>query len=238
MENSARWNALSFKTQISTMKRRSELLDVVRPGGIGLELGVAEGKFSALMLSKERLSYLYSIDLYGGGHHDIREYRTALRNLEPFKNNNSLLRMKFNQALDLFEDDYFDFIFVDGFADTGEDGGRTLYDWFPKLRAGGVFAGHDYDDRWPKVISAVDEFVARDASFELFAINRTGSVHDPEDDYNRFGTWCIIKPMDWKMPPEWKSLQTKPEDPEAEAQEFFRKARKAKIRAEREAKQL
>lgn len=225
------WDAAEHAQRLTAMTRRADLVELVRPGGVGIELGVAEGKFSALLLSRGRFAHLYSVDLYGGGHHDIREYRKALNNLEPYKDRNSLMRMKFNQALDLFPDEHFDFIFIDGFADTGEEGGATLYDWFPKLRPGGIFAGHDYDDRWPRVVGAVDEFVSQDPRFTLFAINRDGKVIDPEDDYNRFGTWCLVKPMDWQMPPGWQNRQTPPEDPEAEAREFFRHQRKAQAKA-------
>ena len=30
--------------------------------------------------------------------------------------------------------------------------------WFPVVRPGGIIAGHDYYNRWPGVIKAVDEF--------------------------------------------------------------------------------
>lgn len=43
------------------------------------------------------------------------------------------------------------FIYVDGYAHTGEDRGKTLFDWYPKLKIGGLMAGDDYHDDWPLV---------------------------------------------------------------------------------------
>ena len=42
--------------------------------------------------------------------------------------------MTFDDAIDLFEDQFFDFIYIDGFAHTGEEGGETLIKWYRKLK--------------------------------------------------------------------------------------------------------
>jgi hypothetical protein len=34
--------------------------------------------------------------------------------------------MSFDDALDIFDDEFFDFIYIDGFAHTGEEGGNQL----------------------------------------------------------------------------------------------------------------
>ena len=59
---------------------------------------------------------------------------------------------------DWFPDFYFDFIYIDGFAESGQEDGKTLYDWWPKLNSGGIFAGDDYSDDWPETKKQVDIF--------------------------------------------------------------------------------
>jgi predicted O-methyltransferase YrrM len=50
----------------------------------------------------------------------------------------------------------FDFIFVD--ADHSYDQVMSdLCSWTPRVKKGGVIAGHDYDGFWPGVIQALDE---------------------------------------------------------------------------------
>ena len=52
-----------------------------------------------------------------------------------------------------------DFAYIDGYAHTGNGEGRTLHDWWEKVKPGGVLAGHDYDaENWPKNVAAVDTF--------------------------------------------------------------------------------
>ena len=155
-----------------------------------MELGVAKGIFSELMLQKSNLGYLYGIDMYADEGHDIEQYRSALARLEPFRERNAILRMRFKEALPLFPDEYFDFIYVDGYANEGEEGGSTFYEWFPKLKRGGVFAGHDYDPHWPLVIKAVDKFVAEN-KLSVFTV---GGEADPIDVANRYSSWFVFRP--------------------------------------------
>jgi len=49
-------------------------------------------------------------------------------------------------AVKEFPDEYFDFIYID--ADhTYEGCSRDIKDWWPKVKKGGVFCGHDYQGR-------------------------------------------------------------------------------------------
>ena len=107
-----------------------------RDGLIGIELGVASGDFSRRLERTGLFDELYGVDAYGD-HHNTREYKRALRTVG-LGRRYWLLRMRFNQALNLFEDGTFDFIYIDGYAHTGEDQGKTLFDWWPKVRVGGM----------------------------------------------------------------------------------------------------
>lgn len=165
---------------------------------IGIELGVAEGEFSKKLLDTQKFKFLYSVDRYSGEGgvtvntcnlaHDVNQYIRALKLLKPYETQNSLLRVDFNDALELFEDNTFDFIYIDGYAHTGEDEGKTLYDWYPKLKKGGMFAGDDYHSDWNKVVHYVDEFCSS-KNLELH-------IHDyknKNDIYSSYPSWYVFK---------------------------------------------
>lgn len=158
-------------------------------GNIGLELGVAAGGFAARMVATGRFDHYFGVDAYGD-QHNTREYKKALvaAGLDgPCR----ILRLTFDQALDLFPDGLFDFIYVDGYAHTGEEGGRTLVDWLPKLKPGGVMAGDDYDlAEWPLVVWAVNDFVAQLG----VTLNVTSDVSDAA--YSKYPSWWIVTPQD------------------------------------------
>ena len=60
-------------------------------------------------------------------------------------------------SADRFEDGSVDFCFIDAAHDY-ESVRRDICAWLPKIRPGGVIAGHDYP--WPEVQRAVLEFLA------------------------------------------------------------------------------
>lgn len=175
--------ALNKKIDTSKFTSRDEIAKLIKPESIGVELGVAEGKYSEKLLRKSELKFLYSIDAYDGKRgHDIQQYKKALKLLEPYKERNSLLKMRFNEALDLFPDEYFDFIYIDGYAHTGQEEGKTLQNWYPKLKKGGIFSGDDYSEKWPKNVENIDNF-AREKNLKLNIIN----------DWNGHHSWVTIK---------------------------------------------
>lgn len=65
------------------------------------------------------------------------------------------IQMTSIEAAQLYDDNSLDFVFLDAdhrYKFVIED----LKAWWPKIKSGKVFAGHDYD--WPGVKQAVDEF--------------------------------------------------------------------------------
>lgn len=143
----------------SHFTRRDDVAELLPEGGIGIELGVAEGIFSERIMRRSKLAFMYGVDRYAGdSEHDIVQYRKALKALEPYRHRYTLLRMGFDEALPLFPDGYFDFIYIDGYAHTGQEEGQTFIDWFPKLKMGGIFSGDDYSPNYPKVMQYVDGF--------------------------------------------------------------------------------
>ncbi len=142
--------------------RRNELpallihLDLL---GTGIELGVARATFSHHILANCAIRRLYSVDAWAGDRgHDITQCDVSPRRLSRFGARSIVLRAKFEEALSLFDDASLDFVYIDGYAHTGNAEGQTLSDWWPKVKPGGIFAGHDYSPKWAKNIVAVDAF--------------------------------------------------------------------------------
>lgn len=163
---------------------RREFLGIFPKRATIIELGVARGDHSAQILSYTDPEYLYSVDMYAGDrNHDVVQYRLALSHLDRFRSRNTLLRMRFDEALPLFADSYFDIIYVDGYAHTGEEEGKTFTDWWSKLKPGGLFCGDDYHSQWPKVVEEVDRFIAKQG-LEMIVFPTT----------DHFQTWFAYKP--------------------------------------------
>jgi predicted O-methyltransferase YrrM len=92
--------------------------------------------------------------------HPKRPYQlweTFLNNIEPVKNIINPIRMKSIEACKLYKNETLDFIFID----AAHDYNNVISDiksWYPKLKKGGIIAGHDYGNGHVGVEKAVDEF--------------------------------------------------------------------------------
>ncbi len=140
--------------------------------GEGVELGVAKGKYSEIILRNDRVRRLWGVDRWSD-HHDATEYVEASQRLASTSSGRSiLLRMTFEEALSHFPDESLDFVYIDGYAHTGQEGGKTIEQWWQKVRPDGILAGHDYHPKWIATMNAVDQFVERhglDLQLTLFA---------------------------------------------------------------------
>jgi hypothetical protein len=172
------------------LRRREDVALLLPAGAIGIELGVAEGVFAERVLERSELGFLYGVDMYAGDReHDLAQYKRALTRLHRFRGRHALLHMRFQEAVDLFPDGYFDFIYVDGYAHTGEEGGGTFREWWPKLKPGGLFAGDDYHSDWPAVMTQVDAFL-RSRELTGYLIPNA----EPGVAFCKFPTWFALKP--------------------------------------------
>lgn len=174
------------KTIIHKDYFRHDVLNFL-PGNrkIGIELGVAAGHFSKRMIMSGKFIKFYGVDLYED-HHNTQEYISALTQIG-IKENYTLLRMSFDDAINLFDDEFFDFIYFDGYAHTGEEGGSNFSSWYKKLKVGGIFSGDDYHDDWPLVKWAVNDMVRKLGS-ELHVTGKTETTH-----LNRYPSWFFVK---------------------------------------------
>jgi hypothetical protein len=173
---------------------RADLLHLARALGLkgnGVEIGVAEGDFSELILCKTQLSVLYSIDSwksFGGtdyvdvnnvdDHENENRYRRVLKRFSSYGSRSCVMRKASEQAAPLFQSSSLDFIYIDA-NHSYEACKKDLELWWPKLRKGGMFSGHDYLDGQLSagnfgVKRAVDEFFkAVSLSGDFFTTNES-----------------------------------------------------------------
>lgn len=166
-----------MKTEIKT---RVELADLVPKGGFFIELGVAAGAFAEQIMERNPSINYLGIDRWSD-HHDDTEMLNAIERLRRFPKAD-VFRSTFHDAAGYIDDGAADLVYVDGYAHTGQEGGKTLRDWWPKVRSGGIFAGHDYATDYQPTIAAVNRFVAEHG----LELNLTGEARLP--------SWWVRKP--------------------------------------------
>lgn len=170
-----------------------ELLNSMGLLGCAVEVGVHRGEFSRALLDTWRGMHLFLIDPWekmpeyendptnGGDRH--ADMDACISALSQHRDRWIVLRRMSADAAHVFLDNYLDFVYID--ANHNEQFVRQdLELWYPKVKTGGIFAGHDYCSTvtWPGVRKAVDEFCARVPGV---TINVTGEPG---------GSWWIVKP--------------------------------------------
>jgi predicted O-methyltransferase YrrM len=170
--------------------RRADMLNIVRPGGTGIELGVAEAGLSSQLLAKGVLGKLYGVDKYEGERgHDEAQYARARTRTAGYRDTYTLLKMSFDEALALFPDNSFDFVYVDGYAHTGQENGHTIRTWYRKVRSGGVISGDDFSREFPLVMKQVKQFT-QDEGLTLNIL----AFRNRSDWASHHPSWLCIKP--------------------------------------------
>jgi hypothetical protein len=154
--------------------------------GVGVELGVARGVYSEAILREGKVSRLWSIDRWSD-HHDLHEYFHAAKRLARIgRGRSSVLRCTFDEALPLFADASLDFVYVDGYAHTGQESGHTLCSWWPKVKPGGIMAGHDFHPKYQATVDAVQAFCRENR----LSLNLTCAHMENSDEYR---SWWVVK---------------------------------------------
>lgn len=155
--------------------------------GEGAELGVAGGSYSDEILRHcPAVTLLWSIDRWSD-HHNVLEYWSAADRLAVHGARSRVRRCTFTEASMMIPDEALDWCYVDGYAHSGQDGGQTLEEWWPKIRPGGILAGHDYHPDWPATVAAVEAFVDRHTL-------KMGFSNEYAKDRGEWPSWWVRKP--------------------------------------------
>lgn len=173
------------------LKRRIDLYKLMKKDLVGAEIGVAEGLFSRDILTGWPMKTLYSVDNWGqidgqlgdGGAdqdwHDAN-YKSAKALLKPFGAKSKILRGMSKDMANKVKGKL-DFIYLDGdHSYKGVMG--DLKAWYPKVKKGGIVAGHDYLCEDYKVSEAVADFVHENCPDVVVNIT-------PENNYRDAGFW-------------------------------------------------
>ncbi|KAL7537419.1 hypothetical protein ACHAXR_007809 [Thalassiosira sp. AJA248-18] len=142
---------------VPTFKHRNDLGDIIQREGLkrGIEVGVQMAHYSAEILSRwHNCTEYHLVDLWGYLENYIdrsnidqaqqdNHYADAMERVQPWKEKVHVCKNYTSNCASKYEDEYFDFIYVDArhdFKGVWED----LVNYWPKLKKGGILAGHDY----------------------------------------------------------------------------------------------
>jgi hypothetical protein len=118
---------------------------------VGVEIGLENGFNARTMLKTLPLKKLYSID--------VKVKDRARKLLSGYKGKIEFVENTSEQAATDIPDDL-DFVYVDG-SHQYEFVKRDIELYFPKVKDGGVFGGHDFDGSHIDVCTAVFEFAQK-----------------------------------------------------------------------------
>lgn len=157
---------------------RRELVRRLPKGRIGCEIGVLQGRFSAQLLEGAEPELLHLVDAWapvdgnldesrvGGKEDHNANYVAAIKRVkEHVRRGRVKIHLGFTtEVLPTFPDHSFDWVYLDA-NHTYEGVKQDLELILPKMKPGGIIAGHDYDDTtvWANrircgVVQAVTEF--------------------------------------------------------------------------------
>lgn len=144
---------------------RAALLRELPKNAVCAEIGVDQGDFTEQILAESAPKLLHLVDNWA-----TRDYRedkfnaVQQRFAKPLSNGQVHVHRKLSlEAVADFADDYFDWIYLDT-THTYQLTAQELRAYAPKVKAGGIIAGHDYSmGNWGDVfrygvIEAVSEF--------------------------------------------------------------------------------
>jgi hypothetical protein len=137
---------------------REEFIKRLDLRGLGIEIGVQQGRFSEFILDNSNL-HLIVLDAWRhfetgypeGGNVSDKQHSVYLNEtLSTLQNKHegrfTLIRELSQVAHTFFKDEMFDFMYLDS-NHTYSFVLRELENWWPKLKIGGMMAGHDFVDR-------------------------------------------------------------------------------------------
>ena len=150
-------------------KLYSDMVKEFPSGSKFVEVGAWKGKSAAYMaveiINSEKNIDFYVIDTWEGSEEHMQNpelkdlYEIFMSNMKPVENKFTPMRMPSLEASKFFGNDSLDFVFIDAAHDY-DNVVADLKAWYPKIKKGGVLAGHDfYPDQptWGDVYKAVKD---------------------------------------------------------------------------------
>ncbi|MFZ9376643.1 MAG: class I SAM-dependent methyltransferase [Candidatus Fonsibacter ubiquis] len=141
-----------------------------------VEVGCWKGRSTSYLAveianSKKNID-LYCVDTW----EDPKIYNKFLDNMKPVEKNYFPLKLSSEDASKKFKDGSLDFVFLDASEDY-ENVKKDIQNWLPKIKPGGILAGHDYypeemHDWFPGVKQAVNETLKNFDTQELCYVYR------------------------------------------------------------------
>jgi predicted O-methyltransferase YrrM len=151
---------------------------------IGAEIGVAYGYNARSMLQELSIKKLYLIDPYTkyGKSKDVQRekgpgestLKGAMELLEPWEDKLFWLYDTSANAVVKIPDDSLDFVYIDGHHQHIYVKNDIILYW-PKIKIGGLMAGHDYTRYRPGVVKAVNEMFEK---FDVVGCTRYVKARD------------------------------------------------------------
>jgi len=143
---------------------------------VGCEIGVKYGNHALQMLYNLNIKKLYLIDpyldyenytmnkdqvagKYWGDVYTQDDYDNAFdiakNKLKKYKDKIVFVRKKSLDAVDSFDDDFFDFVFIDGNQKLMME---DLKSYYPKIRENSIIGGHDFDGEYMSTSKCIIDF--------------------------------------------------------------------------------
>jgi predicted O-methyltransferase YrrM len=144
------------------IEHREDLYNqLVNLTGIGVEVGVQYGR-NLLSLCRHYSGLIYGVDIWN-------DFESEKKSLEITKSENRKLVTGYStEVAKTFEDESLDFVYIDAAHDY-ENVKADFEAWYPKVRKGGMFMGHDYglNGDCEGVKQYIDELINKGWSFSF-----------------------------------------------------------------------
>jgi hypothetical protein len=188
---------------IDSLASRIDLIKFFKPKGIGVEVGVQQGVFARKILDHCPDLTLYLVDCWQTQDFKVYPDIANVSMLEhaqfmvdaiflnsPYFDRIKIIKDFSENAVFYFKDLSLDFIYLDGNHKL-EYITKDLEIWYPKLKNGGLFAGHDYiDTNFESGYGA--EFDVKSA-VDKFAQRHNKVLHSTQKEESDFPSWFFIK---------------------------------------------
>jgi len=159
-----------------------------KDGDVFVEVGAWKGRSTSFLAveianSKKDIK-LFVVDTW----EDEEIYQKFLSNMKPVEKYYFPLRLNSKDAFKKFRKESVDFVFLDA-SESYEDVKEDITNWLPKVKKGGILAGHDYYppgayDWFPGVKQAVDEMLGYKIPMSLnyFEMDELCFIYHKEKD--------------------------------------------------------